>query len=197
MTEDILLEEKEFQKAKRKKVAKPLLWISMISIIMLFAGLTSAVIVRKGDGNWLNFELPEAFTWSTIIIAISSLTIFLAGRSAKSDKYSGVKLMTLLTFILGLLFVQLQFIGYDQLVENGVYFTGANHNASGSFLYIISALHIAHLVGGLIALLVVVFNAFKGRYDSKNLLGLQLCSSYWHFMGVMWIYLYFFFKLII
>jgi len=197
MTEDVLLEEQEFQKTKRKKVAKPLLWVSMISIVMLFAGLTSAVIVRKGDGNWLNFDLPSAFTWSTIVIAVSSISMILAIKFAKSDNSSGIKWMTIITLLLGILFIQLQFVGYDQLVENKVYFTGAEHNASGAFLYIISALHIAHLVGGLIALLVVVFNAFKGSYDSKNLLGLQLCSTYWHFMGAMWIYLFFFFNLII
>ncbi|MBD99131.1 MAG: cytochrome oxidase subunit III [Verrucomicrobia bacterium] len=197
MTEDVIMEEQEFQKAKRKKVAKPLLWISMISIVMLFAGLTSAVIVRKGDGNWLNFDLPIAFTWSTVVIALSSVSMFLAIKFGKKNNFSVVKIMTTTTLLLGILFIQLQFVGYDQLVKSKVYFTGAEHNASGAFLYIISALHIAHLVGGIIALLVVVFNAFKERYDSKNLLGLQLCSTYWHFMGAMWIYLFFFFNLII
>jgi cytochrome c oxidase subunit 3 len=194
---DLSLSEKDFQKEKRKKVAKPLLWVGMISIVMLFAGLTSAVIVRKGDGNWLNFEIPESFLWSTIVIVISSATFLLASIAAKNDNTSQLKIFLSLTMFLGLTFVFLQFEGYNKLVEEQVFFTGAEHNASGSFLYIISGLHLAHLFGGIIALIIVLFNAFKEKYSSKNLLGLQLCSTYWHFMGGMWLYLYFFFRLII
>lgn len=197
METEITLSEKDFQREKRKKVAKPLLWVGMISIVMLFAGLTSAVIVRKGDGNWLNFEIPESFLWSTIAIILSSITFLLASIAAKKDNNSSLKLFLSLTMFLGLLFIFLQFEGYSSLVEENVFFTGAEHNASGSFLYIISGLHLAHLFGGMIALVIVLFNAFKEKYSSKNLLGLQLCSTYWHFMGGMWLYLYFFFRLII
>ncbi len=197
METDLSLSEKDFQKEKRKKVAKPLLWVGMISIVMLFAGLTSAVIVRKGDGNWLNFEIPESFLWSTIVIVLSSATFLLASLAAKKDNTPQLKIFLSLTMFLGLTFVFLQFQGYTKLVEEQVFFTGAEHNASGSFLYIISGLHLAHLFGGMIALIIVLFNAFKEKYSSKNLLGLQLCSTYWHFMGGMWLYLYFFFRLII
>ena len=197
METEITLSEKDFQREKRKKVAKPLLWVGMISIVMLFAGLTSAVIVRKGDGNWLNFEIPESFLWSTIAIILSSITFLLASIAAKKDNNSSLKLFLSLTMFLGLLFIFLQFEGYNSLVEENVFFTGAEHNASGSFLYIISGLHLAHLFGGMIALVIVLFNAFKEKYSSKNLLGLQLCFTYWHFMGGMWLYLYFFFRLII
>jgi len=197
MVEEAVLDEKDFQKEKRKKVAKPLLWISMVSIVMLFAGLTSAVIVRKGDGDWLNFEMPVEFLYSTIVIVLSSISMFLSVYFAKLDKKAMLRNMIALTFLLGLVFIQLQFSAYDKMVEMKVYFTGAEHNASGSYLYLISGLHIAHLIGGIIALAVVLFNAFKARYNSKNLLGLQLCSTYWHFMGAMWVYLYMFFKVII
>lgn len=191
------LNKKEFQAEKRRKVAKPLMWLGMVSIVMLFAGLTSAVIVRKGDGKWMHFEIPEMFLWSTIIIILSSLTLVFAGISAKNDKSSMVKVGVGGTLILGLLFVFAQIEGYKQLVDIGVYFTGAEQNASGSYLYLISAVHLAHLAGGIIAMLVVAFNAFKERYNSKNLLGLQVFSTYWHFMGAMWIYLYLFFRTII
>lgn len=191
------LDEKDFQRIKRKKVAKPLLWFGMVSIVMLFAGLTSAVIVRKGDGNWNTYELPVIFLYSTIVLFISSITIYFASRSAKADNQTGVKAGLVATLILGLAFIFMQLEGYKDLVEMRVFFTGAEQNASGSFLYIISGLHIAHLVGGIVALSVTLFNAFRGKYKPKNLLGLQLCSIYWHFMDGMWIYLYLFFTTVI
>lgn len=187
----------EYNEEKRRKVAKPLMWFGMISIVMLFAGLTSAVIVRKGDGNWMHFELPSMFMWSTIIIVLSSVSLFLASRSAKNNNQSLTKFGIIGTLVLGFIFIVTQLEGYNQLVNMEVYFTGSKHNASGSFLYIISGAHLAHLAGGIIALLVVTFNALKERYNSKNLLGLQVFSTYWHFLGTMWIYLYFFFRLII
>lgn len=182
---------------KWQKVAKPLIWIGIISIIMLFAGLTSAVIVRKGDGNWLQFELPSMFLWSSVVIILSSITLYSAYLYAKKNNSKGIKLGLVLTLILSFVFIFMQLKGYNQLMAQDVFFTGKNHNASGSFLYVISFLHLLHLVGGIVALLVVLFNAIKARYNSKNLLGLQVFSTYWHFLGGLWIYLYLFFKLII
>lgn len=197
MMEDAVERRKEYLADKKKRVAKPLLWFGMIGIVMLFAGLTSAVIVRKGDGNWEHFEMPDAFLWSTVIIVLSSLTFIATNFFAKKDNQRGLKGSLALTFILGVLFVVFQFEGYEQLYNQGVYFTGKGHNASGSYLYIVSWAHLAHLAGGLISLLVVLFNAFKGKYNSKNLLGLQLSSTYWHFLGGMWVYLYIFFRTVI
>ncbi|KAA3645949.1 MAG: hypothetical protein DWP98_10690 [Bacteroidetes bacterium] len=197
MENQYALSEKDFQEAKREKVAKPLLWIGIISIIMFFAGLTSAVIVRKGDGNWFHYDIPSMFLYSTIIIAISSLFMFSATQAAKKNNLALVKYSVLATLILGIAFIFTQFEGFGQLVSNGIYMSGEGHNASGSFLYVIAWVHILHLVGGLVALSYVVFNAFKERYNSKKLLGLQVCSTYWHFLGAMWIYLYLFFKTII
>jgi len=194
---DVEISKEDYNKEKRRKVAKPLVWFGMISIVMLFAGLTSAVVVRKGDGNWMHFEMPLMFLWSTIIITLSSISLFIASFAAKKDNALTTKVGVIGTLILGVLFVYTQVEGYGQLVDLGVYFTGANHNASGSFLYIISGAHLVHLAGGMIALLVVFFNALKGRYNSKNLLGLQVFSTYWHFLGALWIYLYLFFRMII
>jgi cytochrome c oxidase subunit 3 len=164
---------------------------------MLFAGLTSAVIVRKGDGNWDSFVIPEIFLFSTIALFVSSITLFIAVRSAKKNIQGGIKAGLITTLALGLSFIFMQLQGYDQMIEGGIFFTGAMQTASGSFLYIISALHIAHLIGGIIALIITLFNAYRGKYNSKNLLGLQLCSIYWHFMDAMWIYLYIFFTIVI
>ena len=191
------LSKEDFRLAKWQKVAKPLVWVGIVSIIMLFASMTSAVIVRKGDGDWLQYEIPEIFLWSSITIVISSLTLIFAYQRAKKDQQKGLKSGLLMTLLLSIVFILFQFEGYDQLVQQGVFFTGAEHNASGSFLYIISGLHILHLVAGILALLVVLFNAFRERYNSKNLLGLQVFSTYWHFLGGLWIYLFVFFKLII
>ena len=199
-TENISIEElpeEDFQKAKRRKVAKPLLWFGMISIVMLFAGLTSAVIVRKGDGNWTSFEIPEIFLYSTIALFLSSLSLIIANWGAKKDNQPIVKSGLSVTLALGFAFILMQFEGYEELVKIGIFFTGAEQTASGSFLYIISGLHIAHLIGGMIALIVTVINGFLGKYKPKNLLGLQLCSIYWHFMDAMWIYLYIFFTIVI
>jgi cytochrome c oxidase subunit 3 len=194
---DISLEKENYQEYKRKRVAKPLLWFGMMSIVMLFAGLTSAVIVRKGDGNWMQFELPETFLYSTVVIALSSLTLIWANFSAKKDKFEAVKIGVGVTFVLGILFVVLQFMGYSQLVDREIFFTGTSQYASGSYLYIVSWVHLLHLAGGMISLAVVLFNAFRKKYSSKNLLGLQVSSTYWHFMGGIWIYLFIFFSTVI
>ena len=194
---EITLEKDEFEKMRREKVGKPLLWISLISIIMLFAGLTSAVVVRKEDGNWLNFDMPDMFLYSTIIIVLSSISIHFALLFAKRNKVEAVKIPVIITMVLGLLFVVFQIMGYQELTDKGIFFTGPGHNDAGSYVYLISAVHILHLVGGMVALSIVVFRALKASYNSKNLLGLQLCSTYWHFLGGLWIYLYVFFSVVI
>jgi cytochrome c oxidase subunit 3 len=197
MEDQFSLSEKDFQDEKRKKVMKPLLWIGMASIVMMFAGFTSAVIVRKGDGVWLNYEMPNMFLLSSIIAVISSIFIIAALYMAKKDNQQMVKTFLWLTLASGLAFVYTQLSGFGQLVDNEIFLTGPSSNPSGSFVYIISGLHLVHLAGGIIALFIVIFNAMKGRYNSENLLGLQVCSTYWHFMGAMWIYLYVFFRMII
>ena len=197
MEDQFTLSEKDFQEEKRKKVMKPLLWFGMASIVMLFAGFTSAVIVRKGDGEWLQYELPDMFLFSSIIAVISSVFIVVALIAAKKNNQQLLKTGLCLTFLAGLAFVYIQFAGFGQLVDNEIYLTGPSSNPSGSFVYIVAGLHLLHLAGGIIALGIVIFNAIKGRYNSENLLGLQVCSAYWHFMGAMWIYLYVFFRMII
>ena len=192
MEDQFSLSEKDFQDEKRKKVMKPLLWIGMASIVMMFAGFTSAVIVRKGDGVWLNYEMPNMFLVSSIIAVISSVFIIAALYMAKKDNQQMVKTFLWLTLASGLAFVYTQLSGSGQLVDSEIFLTGPLSNPSGSFVYIISGLHLLHLAGGIIALFIVIFNAMKGRYNSENLLGLQVCSTYWHFMGAMWIYLYVF-----
>jgi len=179
-------------KAAYNKASKPLLWVGIISIVMMFAGLTSAYVVRADNGNWLIFELPNAFYLSTAVIVTSSVTLFFAMQMAKKNNKKGVILGLLGTFVLGLVFSYCQFKGYGELLSKNIFFAGKSANASGSFLYILTFLHLLHLFAGLIVLLVTLRSGVKGKYDSQNTLGLELCSIYWHFLDILWVYLFLF-----
>jgi cytochrome c oxidase subunit III len=178
--------------AAKLKASKPLLWMGIISIIMIFAGLTSAYVVRADNGNWLLFDLPNAFYLSTAAIVASSLTLFFALQMAKKNNQKGIIYGVLATFILGLVFSYLQYKGWCQLRASGIVFAGKSSNAAGSFLYLLTFLHLAHLFAGLISLLVTLKNSIKGIYNSQNINGLELCSIYWHFLDILWVYLFLF-----
>jgi cytochrome c oxidase subunit 3 len=179
-------------KAAQQKASKPLLWVGIISIVMLFAGLTSAYVVRADNGNWLLFNLPNAFYLSTAVIVTSSITLFFALQMAKKNNGKGATLGLLATFILGVLFAWLQYAGWGELYSKNIVFAGKSANASGSFLYLITFLHLLHLFAGLISLLVTLKNSIKGKYNAGNILGLELCSIYWHFLDILWVYLFLF-----
>lgn len=176
----------------KKKSLKQLLWIGIGAIVMFFAGLTSAYIVRKAEGNWLEFILPDWFLYSTVTIVFSSILLIVA-RSYINQEKSIVRLV-LTTLILGILFSYFQFRGWQELIIQGVFLTGIGSNVAGSFLYVITLSHLVHLLGGLIALLVTLINAIRGKYTSNNYLGFELTSNYWHFLGLLWVYLFFFLK---
>jgi cytochrome c oxidase subunit 3 len=180
---------------EKRKVAKPLLWVGLVSIVMMFAGLTSGYIVRRSQGNWLQFELPEAFYYSTLSIVLSSLILIWAIRAFKKGNEQFLSTGIGLTFLLGLLFSWFQVQGWQELISEGVYFTGPGSNASGSFLYVITLAHLAHLIGGLIVLIVMFIRSKRGAYQ-KDTLGLSLGATFWHFLGLLWIYLFLFLLLI-
>lgn len=186
---DITIEEK---KAIKRKTAKPLLWISMVSMVMVFAGLTSGYVVRRADGEWLTFELPSVFYISTFIIVLSSITMAFASISMKKGNLSNAKMGLLLTLLLGFAFGASQYAAWGALVEQGVYFTGEGMSASGSFLYVITGMHLIHVVGGIIALGVTTINASRGKYSPENKLGMDLCAIFWHFLDLLWVYLFLF-----
>ncbi len=175
---------------KNNRTHVHLLWVGFAGIVMFFAGLTSAYIVRKAEGNWLEFTIPDWFTVSTIVIVISSVILYFATRAVKSDKSPIVFILG--TLALGVLFSYSQFMGWSELVNQGVYLTGEGSNPSGSFLYVITLAHLIHLLGGLIALLVSLFSAYQGKYTKENFIGLEITSRYWHFLGILWLYLFFF-----
>ncbi len=183
-------------KVARKKSAKPMLWISMISMVMFFAGLTSAYVISMKREDWVSFDLPDAFYISTLLIVVSSITLFLSQRFLKRGNLSLSRILLIITLALGVFFVWQQWIGFLELRASGLYFTGPGSTVSTSFLIGITLMHVLHLAAGIITLLVVIYNHFKNKYSSTDLLGFELGAIFWHFVDVLWIYLFFFFYFI-
>jgi cytochrome c oxidase subunit 3 len=179
-------------KGLRERTAKLLLYVSIGSIVMAFAGLTSAYVVTKGSGAGLTFDLPSVFYYSTAIILISSLTINMSLVAARKNNYQQITLWLVITFALGIGFMITQYAAWTELYQNKIYFAGKLSNAAGSFLYVITGLHVAHLVGGLLYLIGIIIRSTKQQFDEQNHLKLKLCAIYWHFLDILWIYLFLF-----
>ncbi|HRG60277.1 MAG TPA: heme-copper oxidase subunit III [Bacteroidia bacterium] len=179
-------------KGLRERTAKLLLYVSIGSIVMAFAGLTSAYVVTKGSGAGLNFDLPYVFYYSTAIILFSSLSINMALVAARKNNFSQITLWLVITFVLGLAFMFTQYNAWAELYNNKIYFAGRQSNAAGSFMYVITGLHVAHLIGGLLYLIGVIIRSTKNQFNSENHLKLKLCAIYWHFLDILWIYLFIF-----
>ncbi|MGB0880295.1 MAG: cytochrome c oxidase subunit 3 [Polaribacter sp.] len=194
MTNNPTLQE-ELTTAK-KKSAKPMLWVSMISIVMFFAGLTSAYVISMRREDWVSFDLPNAFYTSTFLIVASSITLFLSQRFLKQHKRQLSLLLIIATLLLGIGFVWQQYVGFHQLKSVGLFFTGPESTVSTSFIIGITFMHVLHLLAGIIVLLVVIYNHFKYKYKSDDMLGFELGAIFWHFVDVLWIYLFFFFSFI-
>ena len=173
---------------QRKKIHphKFTLWVAIASILMMFAGLTSAYIVKKNQANFLSFELPLAFWYSTAVIIASSVTMWMAQKKFKNREMAAYKRFITVTFILGLLFVGLQAIGFWQLYKGGLQLTT---NVSVSFLYVIVMLHALHVLGGVIALLVMFLKTFRTKSKSYNAVPVEVMATYWHFVDLLWLYL--------
>ncbi len=180
----------------RKRSAKPMLWVSLISMVMFFAGLTSAYVISMKRDDWVSFDLPQAFTISTVLIVVSSITIFIAQRLLRKNKNTISLAFLVITLVLGVLFVWYQWIGFNELKAAGLYFTGKGSTVSTSFLIGITLMHVLHLAAGIITLFVVLINHLRNKYNSENMLGFELGSIFWHFVDILWIYLFFFFYFI-
>jgi cytochrome c oxidase subunit 3 len=165
------------------------LWLFIVSVCMIFASLTSAYIVRQAEGNWFVFQLPQLFTTTTIVIMLSSITMHWAFTAAKKDNFEQVKTALWITAILGLAFLVGQFLAWGKLVEQNVHFVG---NPSGSFVYVLSGLHGLHIISGVVVLVVALMAAHRGQIHSKNMNLMELCATYWHFLDVLWLYLFLF-----
>jgi cytochrome c oxidase subunit 3 len=192
---------------KVSKAKKMMLWFGMISITMTFAGLTSAFIVSSSRPDWLDsFVLPNWFTISTVSIVFSSIFFQLA--KFRLDKYvrvslpeniniyierNNVNILLVLTILTAIVFVVSQFLGFNEIISQGYYFTGPESSVTTSYVYILVFLHLAHLFAGMIVLTVVISKFNKQKYE-KNKLGFELALIFWHFLGALWIYLFFFIK---
>jgi len=178
---------------KNDRAKRMMLWFGIISLIMSFAGLTSAVLVSRKREDWMHdFEMPNAFLISCILIIVSSLTFILAKRALKSGNRSLTTMLLLLTFGLGIAFIYSQFYGFGQIVGSGYNFTGPTSNVTMSFIYVIAFVHILHVIAGLISLLVVIYNHFKQKYNATDMLGLNLSATFWHFIDILWLFLFLF-----
>ena len=171
---------------------KFVLWLFIVSIVMIFASMTSAYVVKRSDGNWLNFDLPDALLYTTFIIILSGISMHWAYLSAKKDSIANLKIALVTTVVLSGAFLAGQFYSWGQLVENDVYFVG---NAAGSFIYILTGLHAFHLISGIIFLIIVLISALSYKVHSKKMLQIEMCTTYWHFLGGLWVYLYLFLSL--
>ena len=169
------------------------LWLFMVSVIMIFGALTSAYIVRQAEGNWLDFEMPTMFWITSGIILASSVTMHWAYLSAKKDNIEMAKVAMTLTVILGLGFLVGQWLGWKELVAGGIYLVGRESSGvSGSFMYVISGLHGVHVISGVLFLIVVSVNVFRLKIHSKKLSQIEMCTTYWHFLDGLWLYLFVF-----
>jgi cytochrome c oxidase subunit 3 len=185
------LEKNELRK-KHRRARKMMLLFSLLSITMTFAGLTSAYIVSKARPDWLkDFELPDYFIISTLIILASSITMWLAKRNVKKKLISKTSFWIAITFLLSIFFFLSQFLGFQELINKGYYFTGAQSTVTTSFLYVLALLHLVHVFAGVIVLIVVFVNNKNKKYNDETL-GFELAETFWHFLGFLWLYLFVF-----
>ncbi|MEZ4858879.1 MAG: cytochrome c oxidase subunit 3 [Flavobacteriaceae bacterium] len=177
---------------KTHRAKKMMLWFGIISLSMSFAGLTSAYVVSKERGDWLeNLELPEAFYVSLLVIVLSSLTMHFAKKMVAQEQQKVGMFLLLLTLALGLIFIYLQIRGFSEIyLQSGYAF---NENIAFSFIYVIVVVHIVHIIAAIISLLVVIYNHFKQKYKDGKTLGIELATTFWHFVDFLWIYLFLFF----
>ncbi len=168
------------------------MWIFIFTSFMFFAALSSGFIVYSGGkGHGLNVIMPRAFMYSTIVIIISSVTLYLASRAAKQLQFAKQRLFLWLTFFLGIAFFVIQvYACYVLAYKMQVYFT--NPNASRSFIYVFSGAHLLHVFAGLLVLLNVIRSSYKNVPQVKNLFKMEMASIFWHFLDIIWIYLYVF-----
>ena len=198
MTEKLTQEElkKRYaeERARMLKAKKMMLWFGIISLTMSFAGLTSAYVVSKEREDWIqDFQLPEAFYISLGTILLSSLTYYWAKKTIQQGLYKKAMILLLTTFVLGVIFILLQFKGFSQFIESGYYFTGSESTITTSFIYLIVWLHLAHIFAALLSLVIVIYNHYKQKYNAQNMLGVTLSATFWHFVDILWIYLFLFF----
>ena len=180
----------------KRRVQKQMMYIAIISMVMMFAGLTSAYVISMKREDWVSFDLPQALYISTFLILLSSLSFTIATRSIKKDKRQLTTIFLLATLLLGCGFVYYQIEAYNQLSEAGLFFTGKGSLVSSSLLVVISFAHLIHALAGIVVLLVIIYNQLQNKYNSSNFLGMEVGGIFWHFVDILWICLFLFFYFI-
>lgn len=179
---------------KKSRAKKMMLWFGIVSLLMSFAGWTSAYIVSSSREDWMqDYQIPRAFWFSTGIILLSSLTYWLAKRAVSQNQQSRGTLFLGITLLLGGGFIISQLQGFSEMIGLGYYFTGPTSNITLSYIFLIAMVHILHVVAGLISLLVVFFKQTRGKYGPGQMLGMELGITFWHFLDALWLYLILFF----
>lgn len=194
---DYTLRNTEIQ--KKNAAQQTALIIGLVSSLMIFGGFTSAFLVRKASAGWVNFEVPDIFWLSTILIGLSSLSLIIAFHFFNKQNVVMYRIFTLITLLLGVAFIYNQVLGWQVMQERGVSLTVAS---SGTFFYLISALHLLHVGMGLIFLIrMKIRSIWKVNQNNIKELAtahptfkynLRLFGIYWHSIGILWIYLFFF-----
>lgn len=193
--ENMATEIKIVEEAKKPMSMNPkkfALWLFMVTVCMLFAAWTSAYLVKRGEPGWSSFDLPRQFWINSWLILLSSLTLIWGQRSARKDQLEKVKVALTLTAILGVSFVIGQFMAYSKLVELNHHFTGEGSNTSASFIYVLTGVHGLHLISGVVVLVFTLVATYQYKVHSKNMVQLEMCATYWHFLGGLWLYLFVF-----
>ncbi|MEB2777038.1 cytochrome c oxidase subunit 3 [Algoriphagus sp. D3-2-R+10] len=165
------------------------LWLFLVTIVMIFAALTSAYIVRQSEGNWLEYDLPTVFWYTSGIVIISSICLQYAYSAAKKDNLAGVRSGLSLAVLFGIAFLVGQWYSWVALVDENVFFVG---NPSGSFLYVFTGLHAIHLISGVIFLIIVLISTYRYKVHSKSMDTLEMATTFWHFLAALWLYLFMF-----
>lgn len=177
-------------KEKKDRAQQMMLWFGIVSLLMGFAGWTSAYIVSSAREDWASdINLPDAFYISTVLIVISSITYIMAKMAVKKDNQKRATTWLFVTLGLGVSFITCQFMGFSEMVAQGYYFTGPTSSIKMSYMFLIAMVHILHVVAGIISLLIVIYKQTKGRYSSQEYLGISLGATFWHFLDLLWVYL--------
>jgi len=178
---------------KNSRAKKMMLWFGIVSLIMSFAGWTSAFVVSSSREDWLkDFQLPNAFIVSTVLVLLSSVTFILAKKALEKNNRQLTTIWLFATLGLGIGFIANQFLGFQEIIDLGYNFTGPTSNVTMSYIYLIAMVHIAHVIVGLVCILVVIYNHFKQKYTADQMLGLELATTFWHFIDILWVYLFLF-----
>ena len=168
------------------------MWVALAAILMMFAALTSAYVFRAGIGGWRAVELPRVLWLSTVLILASSVTLEVARRALRWEETERYRRWLSITLLLGGGFLASQIWAWRQLAAQGVYVATSPHS---SFVYILTGLHGAHLLGGLLALIYLAVRAWsRAQLDEQRVAqrraATDIVSLYWHFMDGLWLYLF-------